>query len=62
VQLERVSGQSGLAEAIRYALRHWEGLSLVLDDGRVELDTNAVERNIRPIATLESLCSPSSSV
>jgi hypothetical protein len=50
VSLERVSGKSGLAEAIRYALRHWQGLSLFLDDGRVELDTNAVERNIRPIA------------
>jgi transposase len=49
-QLERVSGKSSLAEAIRYALRHWNGLSLFLDDGRVELDTNAVERSIRPIA------------
>jgi transposase len=48
-QLERVSGKSGLAEAIRYALRHWSGLSLFLEDGAVELDTNAVERAIRPI-------------
>jgi hypothetical protein len=62
VQLERVSGQSGLAEAIRYALKLWSGLVRYLDDGRIELDSNAVERNIRPIATLESLCSPSSSV
>ena len=49
-QLERISGKSGLAEAIRYALRHWQGLVLFLDDGRLELDTNAVERAIRPIA------------
>jgi transposase len=49
-QLERVSGKSGLAEAIRYALRHWPGLVLFLEDGRVELDTNTVERAIRPIA------------
>ena len=49
-QLERVSGKSGLAEAIRYALRHWPGLVLCLDDGRLELDTNTVERAIRPIA------------
>src|SRR5436305_5936024 len=41
-QLERVSGKSGLAEAIRYALRHWQGLVLFLDDGRLELDTNTV--------------------
>ena len=50
VQLTRVSGKSGLAEAIRYALRHWDGLVVHLDDGRVEMDTNAVERAIRPIA------------
>src|SRR3954454_15471776 len=49
-QLGRVSGKSGLAEAIRYALRHWEGLVLFLDDGRLELDTNSIERAIRPIA------------
>jgi hypothetical protein len=49
-QLERVSGKSGLAEAIRYALRHWTGLVLFLDDGRLELDNNTVERAIRPIA------------
>ena len=49
-QLERVSGKSALAEAIRYALRHWQGLVLFLDDGRLELDTNIIERAIRPIA------------
>ena len=49
-QLGRVSGRSTLAEAIRYALRHWQGLVLFLEDGRVELDTNVVERAIRPIA------------
>jgi transposase len=49
-QLERVSGKSNLAEAIRYALRHWQGLVLFLEDGRIELDTNTVERAIRPIA------------
>src|SRR3954469_3420015 len=50
VQLARVSGKSGLAEAIRYALRHWTGLVLFLEDGRLELDTNTIEREIRPIA------------
>jgi transposase len=48
-QLTRVSGKSLVAEAIRYALHHWEGLTRFLDDGRVELDTNIVERSIRPI-------------
>src|SRR5689334_14559258 len=60
-QLARVSGKSGLAEAIRYALRHWQGLVLFLEDGRLELDTNVIERAIRPIATRRSLCPPSSS-
>ena len=49
-QLERVSQKGKLAEAIRYALARWEGLSLFLGDGRVEMDSNIVERAIRPIA------------
>jgi transposase len=49
-QLGRVSGRSTLAEAIRYALRHWTGLVLFLEDGRLELDTNVIERAIRPVA------------
>ena len=48
-QLARVSAKSLIADAIRYALNHWDGLTRFLDDGRVELDTNLVERNIRPI-------------
>ena len=39
-----------LAEAIRYALSRWEGLTRFLDDGRVEIDSNTVERSIHPIA------------
>jgi transposase len=50
VQLERVSGRSTLAEAIRYGLRHWQGLVLFLEDGRLELDTNTVERTMRAVA------------
>ena len=46
--LERVSAASDLAKAIRYALRHWPGLTVFLDDGRIEMDTNVVERAIRP--------------
>jgi len=49
-QLGLVSGKSGLAEAIRYALRHWQGLVLFVEDGRLELDTNTIERAIRPIS------------
>jgi transposase len=49
-QLKRVSGRSPIAEAMRYGLSRWEGLGRFLDDGRVEIDTNVVERSIRPIA------------
>jgi Transposase IS66 family/IS66 C-terminal element len=49
-QLERVSGRSALAKAIRYALNHWNGLIQFLHDGRLELDTNIVERAMRPVA------------
>jgi transposase len=48
--LPRVSGVSDLAAAMRYAIRHWPGLIVFLEDGCVELDTNAVERAIRPVA------------
>jgi transposase len=49
-QQTRVPGRSTLAEAIRYALARWTGLMRFLADGRVELDTNPVERAIRPVA------------
>ena len=49
-KLAKVSGGSKIAQAIRYALKHWTGLVVFLDDGRVEIDSNVVERSIRPIA------------
>jgi transposase len=48
-QLARVSAKATIAEDIRYALNHWDGLTRFLDDGRIELDTNIVERSIRPL-------------
>ncbi|MBO6836680.1 MAG: IS66 family transposase, partial [Alphaproteobacteria bacterium] len=49
-QLLRVPPRGGVAEAIRYALARWQALTLFLEDGRVELDNNPVERAIRPVA------------
>jgi len=49
-KLPLLSQKSKLAESIRYALSRWEGLSRFLDDGRIEIDSNTVERSIRPIA------------
>lgn len=48
-KLGRLSQVGKLAEAIRYALSRWEGLTRFLEDGRIEIDTNTVERSIRPI-------------
>lgn len=49
-QLSRVPKGSQIATDIRYALGHWAGLTRFLDDGRLELDTNPVENQIRPLA------------
>jgi hypothetical protein len=48
--LGELSVKSLLAAAIRYTLRHWDGLTLFLADGRVEVDSNTVERTMRSIA------------
>jgi transposase len=61
-QLTRVSGKATIAEHIRYALNHWDGLTRFLDDGRIELDTNIVERSIRPLVMTDSFCTSFSSV
>lgn len=44
-----VSGKSKLGEAIRYALSRWAGLTRYLDDGRIEIDSNVIERAMRPV-------------
>ena len=49
-KLGLISQKTKLAEAIRYALSRWKGLTRFLDDGRIEIDSNVVERAIRPIA------------
>src|SRR6266568_3485769 len=49
-KLSLISQKTKLAEAIRYALSRWAGLCLFLEDGRIEIDNNAVERAIRPLA------------
>ena len=48
--LARLAGGSTIAQALRYGLNHWDGLVRFLDDGRIEIDSNTVERSMRPIA------------
>lgn len=49
-ELKTLSGRVLTAKAIRYGLSHWSGLTRFIDDGRIEIDTNAVERSMRPVA------------
>lgn len=52
-QLERltadVSTKSSIGRAAAYALGHWQGLTAFLADGRLEVDSNIVERSIKPV-------------
>jgi transposase len=41
---------SSIAQAIRYGFNQWDGLLRFLDDGRIEIDSNTVERAMRPVA------------
>ena len=49
-QLQKISGKSDLASAIRYARSRWTELTRYLDDGRLEISNNAAENQIRPAA------------
>jgi hypothetical protein len=48
--LAKVPKGGKLADALGYGLNHWNGLCRYLDDGRIEIDSNTVERSIRGLA------------
>ena len=48
--LRQCSKGSALGKAINYARKQWDSLTLYLQDGRIEIDNNAAERAIRPLA------------
>jgi transposase len=48
--LAKVPKGGKLAEALGYGLNHWHGLCRYFDDGRIEIDSNTVERSIRGLA------------
>ncbi len=48
--LAKVPKGGKIAEALGYGLNHWDGLCRYLDDGRIEIDSNTVERSIRGLA------------
>jgi transposase len=48
-KLALISEKIKLAGAIRYALSRWQGSTRFIDDDRIKLDNNTVERSIRGI-------------
>ncbi len=50
IQLPKISGKTPLAAAIRYALTRMKRLRPYPENGFLELDINAAERSMRPIA------------
>jgi transposase len=48
-RLAEVMTSSLMAEPLNYTLSHWEGLTVFLQDGKVEIDSNPVERSMKPI-------------
>src|SRR5262245_24230876 len=46
----KVLPKSPIAEAIQYALNHWEALKRPLEAGFLELDNGACERAFKPVA------------
>jgi hypothetical protein len=58
-RLLEVSKKSALGKAIRYTLNHWDGQTRFIDDGRIEIDSNTVERSIKPMGLKRrTICSP----
>jgi len=47
---QAVLPRSGLGKAVGYALTLWDGLVRFADDARIPIDTNLVERGMRPVA------------
>jgi hypothetical protein len=41
--------RSAFGKAVRYLLKHWDGLTLFLEDPRIPLDNNAAERALRGV-------------
>jgi len=48
-RLQSGARKSSLGKAFAYCLNHWEGLTRFLDDGRLEIDNNHTEREIKPV-------------
>jgi hypothetical protein len=47
---QKVPDGTGIARALDYSLKRWAALTRYLGDGRLPIDNNWVENQIRPIA------------
>ena len=50
LQAGRSLPSSPMGKAITYAQNQWDALNVYVEDGRLEIDNNAAERGMRPIA------------
>ena len=49
-QRSRVPDGAGTAKALDYSLKRWVALTRYLEDGRLPIDNNHIEQQIRPVA------------
>jgi transposase len=49
-QYKTVTPKSPLGKALEYSMKRWKELSAYTSDGRLEIDNNKIENEIRPIA------------
>ena len=49
-QYPTVTPKSPIGKALEYSMKRWKQLTLTTTDGRLEIDNNKIENEIRPIA------------
>ncbi len=57
LQRQKITDGSATAKALDYSLNRWGALTRFLDDGRLPIDNNWIENQIRPIAIATTGCS-----
>jgi transposase len=50
-QRSQVANGGATAKALDYSLKRWQALTRFIDDGRLPIDNNWIENQMRPIAT-----------
>ena len=49
-QYTQVTPKSSIGKALEYSMKHWAELSRYTTDGKLQIDNNLIESDIRPIA------------